>query len=90
MPFKQARAGSGAPAERMHCNEQVASEIVTSLFDAQWNRVIRNEATQKAIERAISIGWGGRDRTSEWRNQNPLNTIIKSMALLNFLLPFTH
>jgi hypothetical protein len=69
MPFK-ARANSGAPAERMHCNEQAASETATSLFNAQWNCAIRNEATQKAIKRAISTGWGGRDRTSEWRNQN--------------------
>ena len=35
-------------------------------------------------------GWGGRDRTSEWRNQNPLNSRVKSMNLLSFLPPFTH
>jgi hypothetical protein len=29
-------------------------------------------------------GLGGRDRTSEWRNQNPLNTTTKSMSFLNF------
>jgi len=32
-----------------------------------------NEAAQEAIQRIISTGWGGRDRTSEWRNQNPLD-----------------
>jgi hypothetical protein len=37
--------------------------IATSLFNAQWNRAIRNEATQKAIKRAISTGWRrSRDR----------------------------
>jgi hypothetical protein len=41
----------------MHCNEQAASETATSLFNAQWNCAIRNEATQKAIKRAISTGW---------------------------------
>jgi hypothetical protein len=29
--------------------------------------------SQKAIRRAKSNGWGGRDRTSEWRNQNQLD-----------------
>ena len=24
------------------------------------------------VSRGGRIGWGGRDRTSEWRNQNPL------------------
>jgi hypothetical protein len=40
--------------------------------NGQRTRAIQNEATKKAIRRTISIGWGGRDRTSEWRNQNPL------------------
>ena len=39
---------------------------------------------------ALSPGWGGRDRTSEWRNQNPLNSRVESMNLLSFLPPFTH
>jgi hypothetical protein len=27
-------------------------------------------------------GWGGRDRTSEWRNQNPLDFLTISKARL--------
>jgi hypothetical protein len=34
-------------------------------------------------------GWGGRDRTSEWRNQNPINSRVISTSLLNFPPPFT-
>jgi len=34
-------------------------------------------------------GWGGRDRTSEWRNQNPVNSRVRSISLLNFPVPFT-
>ncbi len=32
----------------------------------------------------LAAGWGGRDRTSEWRNQNPLGSRRKSAAILNF------
>jgi len=31
-----------------------------------------------------STGWGGRDRTSEWRNQNPLISSTKSATVLKF------
>jgi hypothetical protein len=44
-------------------NEEVASEIATSRFNGQRNRAIPNEATKKAVRRAISIGWGGRAPT---------------------------
>jgi hypothetical protein len=37
----------------------------------------------------VGPGWGGRDRTSEWRNQNPMIPPAITMAFLNFLTPFS-
>jgi len=36
------------------------------------------------LRRGGQSGWGGRDRTSEWRNQNPLQSSIKSTGILIF------
>jgi hypothetical protein len=35
-------------------------------------------------------GWGGRDRTSEWRNQNQMISLEISSGFLNFITPFSH
>ena len=59
----------------------MATEIATSGFNGQQNRAMQNEATPKAIKRAISIGWGGRDRTSEWRNQNQIDYLTISKRI---------
>jgi len=65
----------------------VAGEIATSLFNGQLNRAIQNKATKKAIRRAILIGWGGRDRTSEWRNQNPLTCARIRGSAVSYVRP---
>jgi hypothetical protein len=48
------------------------------------------EATRHVMKKADLLsnanGWGGRDRTAEWRNQDQMNTRIKSMTFLNFIL----
>jgi hypothetical protein len=35
-------------------------------------------------------GWGGRIRTSEWRNQNQMTPYYMSSPVLNILRLFTH
>jgi hypothetical protein len=38
----------------------------------------------------VTPGWGGRDRTSEWRNQNQMISLEISSGFLNFITPFSH
>jgi hypothetical protein len=53
----------------------VLREAVTSYSEAQWATQMpsgfgkRDNAGKSAADR---VGWGGRIRTSEWRDQNPL------------------
>jgi len=56
----------------------------SDVSNGQRNSLFPNGVTATAICWAKSTGWGGRDRTSEWRNQNPLETSIKSTAILKF------
>jgi hypothetical protein len=61
------RGGADELEHHQFCG--AATEILSS--------VIQNEATKKTIRRAISIGLGGRDRTSEWRNQKRKKKLSK-------------
>jgi hypothetical protein len=47
-------------------------------------------ASRQLSRRAPLGGWGGRDRTSEWRNQNRAPQPLISTTILNFLDPFVH
>jgi len=60
----------------------VASEIATSLFNGQRNRTIQNEATKKAIGRAISIGW----RRSADRTRLQANSLVSGNFTGNFAI----
>jgi hypothetical protein len=35
----------------------------------------------RVVARAVSYGWGGRIRTSEWRDQNPLTTLMNQQVI---------
>src|SRR5262249_38756971 len=41
-----------------------------------------NQAGENGESVARSVGWGGRIRTSAWRNQNPTTFLLKSMHIL--------
>jgi len=45
----------------------------THLSSMRAAKAFRRSAGTKCDCRVISTGWSGRDRTSEWRNQNPFD-----------------
>jgi hypothetical protein len=51
-------------------DENGRAPITSFLQTGSGLRYFQMKQSKKRFRQAISIGWGGRDRTSEWRNQN--------------------
>ena len=47
-------------------------------------KIWREQSSVYNVLSALSPGWGGRDRTSEWRNQNQAGPQAISKRVLNF------
>src|SRR5262249_38564963 len=58
---------------------------------AKWRQNRRRQKSKNNhVISSLNVGWGGRTRTSEWRNQNPPNSPELSMLILKKHRNSTH
>jgi len=70
------RPGESAPARQRATSEPLGVSLCSASAPSQ--------ADFLSILSMIDLGWGGRDRTSEWRNQNQARYEEILTAILNF------